>query len=220
MLLPVIIVNFKTYPQGTGKQALELAKIHEKVAKKTGVSLAVAVQAVDLRMIAAEVDIPVFSQHFDVADPGAFTGHISASSLLAAGAFGTLLNHAEKKLQLDVLEKSIELARNLGLFTLVCADTAYAGKAISELDPDLVAIEPPELIGGDVSVSVAEPQLIQDAVAMIGKGKVIVGAGVKTGEDVRLSIKYGASGVLLASGVAKSLDPEKTLYDLISGLDL
>lgn len=218
MKLPLILVNFKTYPQGSGKQAVDLAKIHQKVAKKSGITIAVAVQAIDLRMVASEVDIPVFSQHFDISDQGAFTGHVTPHSLVSAGAFGTLLNHAEKKLPLDVLEKSIELARNLGLFTVVCADTAYAGKAVSEFDPDLVAVEPPELIGGDISVSVAEPQLIKDAVAMIGKEKVLVGAGVKNGEDVRLSMEYGASGVLLASGVAKSLDPEKTLNDLVSGL--
>lgn len=218
MKLPAIVVNFKTYENASGKRALELARIHQKVAKKTGVTLAIAVQVVDLRMIADSVDIPVFAQHFDLAERGAFTGHVTPHSLLDCGAYGSLLNHAEKKLPLDVLEKSIEKARELGLFTIVCADTAYAGKAISELDPDLVAIEPPELIGGDVSVSVAEPQLILDAVQMIGKGKVLVGAGIKTGGDVKSSLEYGASGVLLASGVTKSLDPEKTLFELVSGI--
>jgi triosephosphate isomerase len=59
---------------------------------------------------------------------------------------------------------------------------------------------------------------VTDTVQMVGRGKVLVGAGVKTAEDVRLSLEYGASGVLLASGVTKSFDPEKTLYDLVSGL--
>lgn len=218
MKLPLLIVNFKTYPGASGKKALELAQIHEKVAKKTGATIAIAVQAVDLRMIRDSVNIPVFAQHFDLSEQGAFTGHITPHSLQEIGIYGSLLNHAEKKLPLDVLEKSIEKARTLDLFIVVCADTAYSGKALSELDPDLVAIEPPELIGGDISVSTAEPQLIQDAVAMIGKGKVIVGAGIKTGEDVATSIKYGAIGVLVASGVTKSLDPERTLMDLAKGL--
>lgn len=220
MRLPAIVVNFKTYPSASGKNALVLAKIHQKVAQKTGASIVIAVQAVDLRMIADEVDIPVLAQHFDLAEQGAFTGHITPHSLKACGAFGSLLNHAEKTLSLETLEKSINLARTLGFYTLVCADSAYAGKAISELDPDMIAIEPPELIGGDVSVCKAEPQVIIDSVQMIGAGKVLVGAGIKTGEDVRASLKYGASGVLLASGVAKALDPEKTLVDLVSGLDL
>lgn len=218
MKLPLILVNFKTYPAGLGIKALDLAKIHAKVAKETRVNLAVAVQTVDLRMVASEVDIPVFAQHFDLAEEGSFTGHTTPHGLKDAGAVGTLLNHAEKKLSLENLEKSIEMARNLGLYTVVCADTAYAGKAVSEFDPDLIAIEPPELIGGDISVTTANPQVIEDAVAMIGKNKVLVGAGVKTGQDVKMALKYGACGVLLASGITKSLDPEKILRDLVSGL--
>jgi triosephosphate isomerase len=214
---PVIVVNFKSYENATGKRALELAKIHEKVARETGVSIAIAVQALDLRVISEAVQIPVLAQHFDPVELGAYTGHLSPHALKEAKAFGSLLNHAEKKLPLDVLEKSIEMARNLDFFTLVCADTAYAGKALSEFDPDLIAVEPPELIGGDISVATANPQLISDAVSMIGKGKVLIGAGIKTKEDVRRSLELGASGVLLASGVTKSLDPEKTLFELAEG---
>ncbi len=218
MKLPAIVVNFKTYEHASGKKALELAKIHEKVAKKTGVAIAIAVQPMDLRMISEEINIPVLAQHFDPVDLGAYTGHLSPHVLKEAGAMGSLLNHAEKKLNLDVIEKSIEKARSLGFFTIVCADTAYAGKALSELDPDLIAVEPPELIGGDISVTSAEPQVVSDAVKMIGKGKVLVGAGIKTKDDVLQSLRLGASGVLLASGVTKSMDPEKILMELAEGV--
>lgn len=218
MKLPAIIVNFKTYEHATGHKALELAKIHQEVADKTGVQFAIAVQPVDLRLIASKVAIPVLVQHFDAVEYGAYTGHLSPHALKEAGAYGSLLNHAEKKLPLDLIEKSIEMARGLNFFTLVCADTPYSGKALSELDPDLIAVEPPELIGGDISVSLARPQVISDAVQMIGKGKVLVGAGIKTKEDVKKSLELGASGVLLASGVTKSLDPRKTLFELAEGV--
>lgn len=218
MKAPLIIVNFKTYPNGSGEKGLELAKVHEKVAKECGVSIAIAVQAVDLRHIANEVDIPVLAQHFDFADEGAYTGHLTAHAVKSAGAYGSLLNHSERRISLDAIEESVDLARRLGLFTVVCADTAYTGKAVSELDPDLVAIEPPELIGGDVSVCTAKPQLITDAVQMIGKDKVVVGAGIKSKQDVASALKCGAQGVLVASGVAKSLDPEKVLRELIQGV--
>ena len=108
--------------------------------------------------------------------------------------------------------------RSLGLFTLVCADTIYTGNAIAELNPDLVAVEPPDLIGGDVSVCEANPQIVYDAVEMIGKGKVLVGAGIKSRDDVASAIKCGASGVLLASGITKAMDPEKKLRELVDGL--
>lgn len=215
---PVIVVNFKAYENASGARALELAKIHEKVSQKTGVSFAIAVQPMDLRLIASQVGIPVLAQHFDPVEFGAYTGHLSPHVLKDAGAAGSLLNHAERKLPLDVIEKSVALARTLGFFTVLCADTSYAGKALSEFDPDFIAVEPPELIGGSVSVTTANPQLISDAVGMIGKGKVLVGAGIKTKQDVRRSLELGASGVLLASGVTKSLNPEEVLLDLAQGV--
>jgi triosephosphate isomerase len=214
---PIIIVNFKAYPDAGHLKALELAKLHAKVAKKTGVTFAVAPQAVDLRMIASEVDIPVFAQHFDPVAGGAFTGHVTPHILKEIGVYGSLLNHAERPLQLDVIEKCVELAREIGFFTVVCANNVYMAKAVAELDPDLVAVEPPELIGGNVPVT-AEPQVITDAVTMIGKGKVLVGAGIKNGNDVKTAVSLGAAGVLLASGVVKSDDPEKTLFELAGGL--
>lgn len=218
MNLPAVIVNFKTYPTASGEKALELAKIHAKVAKEKNVSIAVAVQAVDLRMIINEVDIPVLAQHFDFAEQGSYTGHVTPYSLKAIGAYGSILNHSERRLSLDDIEESLDLARRLGLFTVVCADSAYTGSAVSKLDPNLVAVEPPELIGGDISVCTANPQLISDSVAMIGKDKVLVGAGVKTKEDVQMAIHHGASGVLLASGITKALDPEKVLAELVDGI--
>jgi triosephosphate isomerase len=128
-----------------------------------------------------------------------------------------LLNHAERKLSIDILQNSVDLARELGLFTIVCAESTITAKAVADIDPDLIALEPPELIGGDVSVSSSQPQLIQDAVALVGKGKLLVGAGIKTAEDVKLALKYGAAGVLVSSVVTKAHDPEKALEELLKG---
>ncbi len=218
MKLPVIVVNFKTYSTASGENALVLARLHSKVSRETGVGIAVAVQAADLRMIASEVDIPVLAQHFDFSDEGSYTGHITPHSVKASGAFGSILNHSEKRLSLDDIEESIDLARRLGLYTIACADTAYTGNALAKLDPNLVAVEPPELIGGNVSVCESNPQLVKDSVEMIGKGKVLVGAGVKDKRDVHAALHLGASGVLVASGVTRAVDPEKALRDLVAGV--
>jgi triosephosphate isomerase len=217
MNFPIIIVNFKTYAGAVAAQALDMAKLHAKVAKKTGVNFAVAPQLLDLRMIASEVNIPVLAQHFDPVEQGPFTGHVSPYALKEIGVRGAILNHAERSISLELIEKSLEMARNLGLYSVVCANDPYLAKAIFELDPDLVAVEPPELIGGDVPVT-DKPHVIDDAVAMIGKGKVIVGAGIKTGKDVQIALQHGAVGVLVSSGVVKSPDPEKALFELASGL--
>lgn len=218
MNLPAIIVNFKTYESAIGEKALELAKIHEKVAKETGLSFAVCVQPSDIYRIAKEVSIPVLAQHIDPVTFGSHTGHILPEAIKEAGAYGTLLNHAEHQIEFDVLENSINRAKDCGLFTCVCANTPEAGEEIAKFNPDLIAVEPPELIGGDLSVSNAQPEVITQAVSLIGEGKVLVGAGVKTGEDTKKAIELGASGVLLASGVTKAENPYEVLTDLAKGL--
>lgn len=218
MNLPIIIVNFKTYESATGQKALELAKIHERVAQETGVSMGVCVQPTDLKMIADAVSIPVFAQHIDPVSYGSSTGHIMPEAIKEAGAYGTLLNHAERQISMEVLEASINRAKELGLYTVVCANTPEAGVEIAKLGPDLIAVEPPDLIGGDVSVSSAEPEIITKACELIGGDKLLVGAGVKTGEDVKTCIELGSCGVLLASGVTKADDPEAVLKDLANGL--
>jgi triosephosphate isomerase len=45
---------------------------------------------------------------------------------------------------------------------------------------------------------------------------VLCGAGISTGEDVESARDLGASGVLLASGVAKAAEPESVLRDLVA----
>src|SRR3989338_10771296 len=99
MQLPIIVVNFKVYEQGTGDNALHLAMIHQKVAEETGVSIAIAVSALDLEKVAKAVNIPVFAQHIDPIGYGSHTGHVLADQVKDAGAYGTLLNHAEFRLE-------------------------------------------------------------------------------------------------------------------------
>lgn len=217
MKLPLILVNFKLYERATGEAAIELAKIHQKVVDETGVSLAIAVNALDLAAVCKEVSLPVFVQHIDPVSYGNYTGHILPELVKEAGAYGTLLNHAECQLSDDVLEQSIKKAREMNLFTVVCANTVEKASRILTFNPDLIAVEPPELIGGDVSVSKAEPKIIEDAVKVIGENRVLVGAGVKNAEDIKIALSLGASGVLLASGVTKADDPYAVLLDLVSG---
>lgn len=228
MELPIIIVNFKLYEQATGNEdsdamvrlssAVALAKCHEKVAKETGANIAVAVNAIDLAEVCQNVDIPVFAQHIDPVTYGSYTGHVLPVAVKDVGAAGTLLNHAECQIDDETLKASIESAKEAGLYVVACANDEEAAERIIGYGPDLVAVEPPELIGGDVSVSKANPDVIKNSVAKLGKGKVLVGAGVKTGEDVRIALELGASGVLLASGVTTAESPVDVLRDLVSGL--
>ena len=218
MDLPVIITNFKTYEEGTGSKALELAKAHAKVAVECQASMSIAVQPTDLTMLAASVSFPVFAQHIDPVEPGAHTGALLPEAIKGAGAWGVIINHSEKRLSMEDVGKAVARAKGVNLFNVVCAaDDKEAGE-VMKFEPDMVAVEPPELIGGDVSVSTADPELIARSAAVVGEGKLLVGAGVKTGEDVRVALAQGASGVLLASGVVKAADVEAVLTDLCGGL--
>ena len=90
------------------------------------------------------------------------------------------------------------------------------------MGPTFVAVEPPELIGGDISVTTADPKIVSDTAEAIKQlnpnVKVLTGAGVKNGQDVAKAIELGTDGVLLASGVTKAEDPKSVLLDLVSGL--
>lgn len=214
----MIITNFKTYASATGEAAMHLGKIHEAVAKKTGADIRIAVQPVDLAWLSHELDIPVYAQHIDPVSFGSHTGHILPENVKQAQATGTLLNHSERRLERSVLEASIKRAKEVGLEVIVCAKDPEEGASFLEFEPDLIAVEPPELIGGDISVSTAQPEIIENAAKLIGTDKLLVGAGVKNGEDVKIALQLGACGVLLASGVTKASDPEAVLMDLVSGL--
>lgn len=214
----MIITNFKTYESATGESAVKLAKIHDEVARETGANIQVVVQAIDLSNVKSSVNIPVLSQHIDPVNFGSATGYILPEAIKMAGASGTILNHSEKRLDREILRKSIERAKEVGLKIIVCAETPEEGASFLEFDPDFIAVEPPELIGGDVSVSTANPEIIEKAAKLIGSEKLLIGAGIKNGEDVRIAKKLGAIGVLLASGVTKASDPKAVLLDLAKGM--
>ncbi len=215
---PLILVNFKTYLQGTGKKALELAKICEKVMNETDICIAAAIQAADLRLITENVEIPIFSQHIDPITPGSNTGHILVETIKETGAIGTLINHSERKIKLVSIDKIIQLAKNYGLFTCVCASTPRIAGAIAALEPDCCATEPPELIGSGISVSTAKPEIITETVDIMKKINPNVvplcGAGITNSVDVEKALELGTRGILLASGVVKSSNPEKVLMEM------
>ncbi len=219
---PVIVLNVKTYTESTGVNALELARLMEKISKETNVSMAIAVQACDITRCADEVSIPVYAQHIDPIKPGSSTGWTLPEAVKAAGAVGTLINHSEHRLILADIDTCLMRAKDLGLDTLVCTNNVGTSKAVSTFFPSMIAIEPPELIGGDISVTTADPGIVSNtvlAVRGINKTvKILCGAGVKNGRDVTKAIELGADGVLLASGVVKAKNKDEVLRDLAAGI--
>ena len=219
---PVIVVNFKTYPEASGMGAVALAVLCEQVSLDTGASIVVAPPLMDLAVVATKVKIPVFAQHLDGVPSGSTTGHVTIENAKASGASGTLMNHSERRLRISEIHELIDRTRTSRLSSIVCTNNLAVSKACAAMEPDFVAIEPPELIGGDISVTTANPKIVSDtveAIRAISKSVgVLCGAGVKNGRDVAKAIELGADGVLLASGVVKAKDRKAVILDLVSGL--
>ena len=222
MELPVIILNCKTYGQVEGEGILKMARICQEVHDETGISIAICPPNIELSKVASEVTIPVLAQNVDTWDGSVKTGTVSLSAVKAAGVTGLLINHSECRRLLADIEALITGAKELGLDTIVCSNNVAASKASAAMGPDMVAMEPPELIGGDISVTSSDPEIVRSTVKEVSKispdVKVLTGAGVKTKEDVSKALELGTHGVLLASGVIKAEDPKAVLLSLAEGL--
>ena len=216
---PIIAINFKTYKESLGDNALEIAKAIEEINPhlKAKCLPVVVPQTVDIRLIAKETTIPVFAQHGEAFDYGKNTGYTTIKSLKNAGVTGMLINHSEHKLALNKIEETIIAAKKEDLYSICCVDTIDQARAVACFSPTYIALEPPELIGTDVSIAQKDPEIIEKVVKKIKfiqpNAHVLIGAGIKTRKDVEICIENGASGVLLASGVTKAKDIPTVLFD-------
>ena len=219
MARPLVVVNFKTYATASAEAAEGLLSAMEAVANGPATVVA-AVSAFDLALLAQRSEsVHVWSQHLDPVGLGGFTGWLEPQTAIARGATGSLINHAEHKVELDHVKRLLELLPE-GFPVCACAADVAEARALAKLNPTYIAVEPPELIGGDSSVTTADPSIVTDTVAAVKavnpSVRVLCGAGVKNGADVAKAIELGAEGVLLASGVTKATDVQAVLSDLVS----
>ncbi len=216
----IFVINFKTYKEGTDISAFSLAKKCEAISKKTKKEIILCLQAVDLQY-AKSLHIQTFAQHIDPFEYGTHTGFVLPSVVKQKGAVGTLLNHSEHKLRFKYLKECIIAAKKEKLTIIACADTPKEAAKIATLCPDYIAIEPPELIGGKISVATAEPEIITKTIKAVHKTKegkqikILCGAGVHERRDVEIALQLGCSGVLIASGVVLAKDQMKELEELM-----
>lgn len=220
---PIVLVNFKTYLEGTGENAVKLAKDAEKVSSETGVCFGVAPQFVDIPIV-RKVGVPVFAQHIDPMKPGSYTGHVLPEAVKEAGAVGTLINHSERRLKLAEIDEVVARAREIGLVSVVCTNNTPVSASAAALKPDMIAVEPPELIGTGIPVSKAKPEVVTSTVEAVRKVDsdvvVLCGAGITNGEDVAAAVRLGTKGVLVASGIVKAKDPYKVMLEFGRAINL
>ncbi len=216
----LIVLNLKTYIEGTGQGAVGIARSCREVADDSGIDIAVAPQFCDIYRVSSQVDLPVYSQSLDPVGAGSFTGHAFVECIRDAGAVGTLINHSECRLTLANIDASLNAARKVGLNTIVCTNNVATSAAAAALAPDYVAVEPPELIGSGIPVSKADPEVVTGSIEAVKRIDhevgVLCGAGISKGEDLAAALDLGAVGVLLASGIVKAKDTKTALEDLVS----
>ncbi len=216
----MVVVNFKTYQTAHGASAEELAVAMSGI--ETNARMIAAVSALDLAaVVAAAPDLEVWCQHLDPVGFGSNTGWLHPETAIERGATGTLINHAEHKVSIEHVAMLLDQVPE-GFEVCACAADIDDAMAMAALVPNYVAVEPPELIGGDTSVTNADPDIVSDTAAAVREVSdevgILCGAGVKTGADVAKAIELGTTGVLLASGVTKADDATQALSGLISEL--
>ncbi|MFH1521852.1 MAG: triose-phosphate isomerase [archaeon] len=205
---PLIIINLKTYKQGI--EVIKLAKIIENIDDK----IIVGAQATDIYRLSQNTKLQIFCQHSDFQDVGRNTGFILPEAIKSNGAKGVFLNHSEHRIKFDEIKKTIIRCKKIGLKTAIFVNDLKQALEIKKLKPDYLIIEPPELVAGKVSVSKSKPELIKKIKEKL-KYDFIVGAGIKTNEDIEIAMKLGAKGIAVSSAITQAKNPAKKLREFL-----
>lgn len=213
---------FEIGPKGYmyGERVLKLAKAADDASKKYDVRIIFTPQYTDIRMLAdATENLLVFAQHMDPLPVGRGLGSVLPEAVKAAGGVGVMLNHAERPMTLSGLNKAIKRADEVGLVSIVCADTIEEAQAIAHLSPNIIVAEPTELIG---TGRLSDKKYIKETTAAIKKInpeiQVLQGAGISNGQDVYNVIKAGADATGTTSGIMKAENPEAMLDEMIKAV--
>ncbi len=215
---PLIVLNFKAYPEGFGDKGVQLAKIAEKISDDLGISIVICPPVTYLAKYAEMLNIPVFSQRVDNIVGGSSSGKISVEMIKESGACGTLIDSSENLINLTDLESIVRISRTYRLFTIVCTSNEAISAAVTKLDPHAIAFESPELKEPGTTVSTARPEFIQDHVKRIKlenpRVSPLCGAGIYSHIDVEKALKLGIEGILIASVFVQAKDP----YELLNNM--
>lgn len=203
-----------------GEEMLKLAKLADVASEKYDVRIIVTPQPSDIYLLAKETkNILIFAQHMDAIEVGRGQGAILPEALKAAGAVGVMLNHAEKPITLAELSKAVKRADEVGLATIVCADSLKEAEAVALFNPNIIVAEPTELIGTGQTSDEEYVRATTSAIKKVNPAiQVLQAAGIKSGKDVYNVIKAGADATGTTSGIMKAEDPEAMLNEMISAV--
>jgi len=219
----LIIINCKNYLEVAGEKIVELSEIAKDISNSNNVQIMIAPPQNSLFYLSQFVKLPLICQHIDYEKIGATTGFIIPELAKSYGASGSLINHSEHRIEYEVIQNLVERLRQLNMTSIVCASSSQEVGKFARLHPDMIAIEPPELIGTGKAVSKVNPSIITESVKEAGKYseniKVICGAGIVDKTDIKSAINLGSQGILLASGLIKSDAWKDKLIELCAGFE-
>ena len=212
----MFIINCKNYEEIAGGKIIEFVKIAEKISKKYKIKIAVAPPQ-HLIGLVANSSIPILAQHVDNSNVGSTTGFMIPELLKKSKVSGSLINHSEHRISSDEIAKLVLKLRELKMISVVCVKDVAEAKKYAKLNPDYIAIEPPELIGSGKAVSKEKPELITKSADAVNsaknKTKLLCGAGIVSGQDVTKALELGSKGILVASGIIKAKNWTKIIEE-------
>lgn len=212
----MFIINCKNYEEIAGDKIIKFVKIVEKISKKYKIKIAVAPPQHLLGLVSKN-SIPILAQHVDISKVGSTTGFVVPELLKKSGVSGSLINHSEHRISSKEIALLVSKLHDLKMISILCVKDVAEVKKYVKLNPDYIAIEPPELIGSGRAVSKEKPDLITKAVNAVksakNKTKLLCGAGIVSGEDVAKASELGSQGILVASGIIKAKSWEKMISE-------
>ena len=212
----MFIINCKNYEEIAGDKIIEFVNIVEKISKKYKIKIAVAPPQ-HLIGLVSNRSIPILAQHVDNSKIGSTTGFIIPELLKKSKVSGSLINHSEHRISEKEITELVLRLRELKMISVVCVKDVSEAKKYAKLNPDYIAIEPPELIGSGKAVSKERPELITKSVDAVNsannKTKLLCGAGIVSGQDVSKALELGSKGILVASGIIKAKNWTKVIEE-------
>lgn len=200
-----------------GERMLQLALAADEASARYDVRIILTPQPSDIYMLARRTShLLIFAQHMDPLPIGRGLGSILPEAIKSAGATGVMLNHAEKPVTTSDLYKAIKRADEVGLASIVCADSIREAEAIAHFSPNIIVAEPTELIGTGVTSDEEYVKATTTSIKRINPDILVLqAAGIRNGQDVYKVIKAGADATGTTSGIMKAENPEAMLDEMI-----
>ena len=217
----MFVINCKNYEEISGDKIIKFVKTAEKISKKYKIKIAISPPQ-HLIGLVSNSSIPILAQHIDDSKVGSTTGFIIPELLKKSKVKGSLINHSEHRISSREISKLILKLKELKMISILCVKNVAEVKKYVKLNPDYIAIEPPELIGSGKAVSTEKPELIAKAANAVKSAKnstrLLCGAGIVSGEDVSKAIELGSKGILVASGIIKAKNWDKIITDFAKSM--